>query len=70
MSVTATELKKNLGKYLDKARTEDVFISQYGRIIAVLSNPNKTNRALAQSLFGIIPEDFDVEQARIEGIQK
>ena len=27
MSITATELKKNLGKYLTLAATEDVFIT-------------------------------------------
>ena len=27
MSITATELKSNLGKYLDQAATEDIYIS-------------------------------------------
>ena len=30
MTITATELKKNLGKYLVLAATEDIMITQYG----------------------------------------
>ena len=39
MSITATELKNNLGKYLEIAKTEKVYITQYGKVIVVLSNP-------------------------------
>ena len=39
MSITATELKANLGKYLILAMTEDIFITQYGKVIAKLSSP-------------------------------
>ena len=39
MSITATELKANLGKYLHMAATEDVLITQYGKIDAKLTNP-------------------------------
>ena len=39
MSITATELKKNLNKYLMLAATEDVYITQYGKVVAKLSNP-------------------------------
>jgi len=34
MSITATELKTNLGKYLLLAATEDVFITRNGRTVA------------------------------------
>ena len=37
MSITATELKANLGKYLLLAATEDVYITQYGKIVAKLT---------------------------------
>lgn len=39
MSVTATELKNNLGKYLVLSATEDIFITKNGRIVAKLTNP-------------------------------
>ncbi len=39
MSITATELKCNLGKYLLLAATEDIFITRNGKVVAKLSNP-------------------------------
>ena len=37
MEITATEFKKNLGKYLDQARFEDVIITKNGALIAKLT---------------------------------
>ena len=31
MTITATEFKNNLGKYLDLASTEEIFISKNGK---------------------------------------
>ena len=39
MSITATELKINLGKYLMLAETEDIYITRNGKVVAKLSNP-------------------------------
>mgnify|MGYP003437023182 FL=1 len=66
MSVTATELKMNLGKYLMLAETEDVFITKNGKVIAKLTNPNADRVEMARSLFGVIPTDVTVEEARDE----
>lgn len=66
MSITATELKKNLGKYLMLSATEDVFITKNGRIIAKLTNPHQNRVDTARSLFGILPSDADIETARME----
>lgn len=41
MSITATELKKNLGKYLLLAETIDIFITRNGKVVAKLTNPNQ-----------------------------
>ena len=66
MSITATELKMNLGKYLMLAETEDVFITKNGKVIAKLTNPNADRVEIARSLFGVIPDDVTVEEARDE----
>jgi antitoxin (DNA-binding transcriptional repressor) of toxin-antitoxin stability system len=66
MSITATELKMNLGKYLMLAETEDVFITKNGKVIAKLTNPNADRVEMARSLFGVIPADVTVEEARDE----
>ncbi|MCR5088869.1 MAG: type II toxin-antitoxin system prevent-host-death family antitoxin [Oscillospiraceae bacterium] len=39
MSITATELKQNLSKYLLMAEREDVFITRNGKVVAKLTNP-------------------------------
>ena len=66
MTISATELKKNLSKYLTIAVDEDVFISKNGKIVAKLSNPYEDRLAMAESLFGIIPSDITLEEARDE----
>lgn len=66
MSITATELKNNLGKYLLLSETEDVFITKNGKVIAKLTNPHQDRIELVKSLFGILPQDADLEAARDE----
>jgi len=66
MSITATELKINLGKYLMLAETEDIYITRNGKVVAKLSNPYQDRVDVAKSLFGILPEDMTLEEAREE----
>lgn len=70
MSITATELKLNLGKYLKLAEHEDIFITRNGKIVAKLSNPNADRVKMAESLLGVISSDITVEDAREERISK
>ena len=70
MSITATELKMNLGKYLLMAETEDIYITRNGKIIAKLSNPNQDRVDMAKSLFGIIPADITLEVSREERLNQ
>ena len=66
MSITTTELKNNLGKYLMLAATEDIFITRNGKVVAKLSNPHRDRVDIAKSLFGILPNEPTLEQAREE----
>ena len=70
MSITATELKLNLGKYLLLSSTEDVFITKNGKVIAKLSNPFQDRVDTVNSLVGIIPADVTLEEAREERLSK
>ena len=70
MSITATELKSNLGKYLLLAATEDIFITKNGKVISKLSNPHQDRVDMAKSLFGILPDDVSLEEAREERLEK
>ena len=70
MSITATELKLNLGKYLKLAEQEDVFITRNGKVVAKLTNPNADRMEMAKSLLGVIPADITLDEAREERISK
>ena len=63
MSITATELKNNLGKYLLLSAKEDIFITKNGKIVAKLTNPHQDRVEVAKSLFGILPKDADLNEA-------
>ena len=52
MAITATELKANLGRYLSLAEKEDIFITQYGKVVAKLTSPFQDRLEMAESLFG------------------
>lgn len=66
MSITATELKNNLSKYLLLSATEDIFITKNGKVVAKLTNPFQERVDIAKSLFGIIPADITLEESREE----
>lgn len=70
MSITATELKNNLSKYLLLSMTEDIYITQYGKVISKLTNPFHDRVETARSLFGILPDDVSVDAAREERMKK
>lgn len=70
MSVTATEFKTNLGKYLMLAESEDIYITKNGKVVAKLTNPNADRVDIAKSLVGIIPADISLEEAREERLGK
>lgn len=70
MSITATELKENLGKYLLLSATEDIYITKNGKIVSKLSNPFQDRVAIAKSLFGSVPAETTLEEAREERLSK
>lgn len=70
MSITATELKMNLSKYLLLSATEDVYITKNGKVIAKLTNPFQERVDIAKSLFGVLPADVSLEEARDERLNR
>jgi len=54
MVVTATDLKTNLGKYLDMLDAEDIIVTRNGRKIARLIRDEEDVLAEVQSLYGIL----------------
>lgn len=70
MSITATEFKTNFGKYLMMAAEEDIYITKNGKVVAKLTNPYQNRVDMAKSLFGILPADITVEEAKEERLRK
>lgn len=70
MSITATELKKNLGKYLLLAETIDIFITRNGKVVAKLTNPNQDRVHMAESLFELLSDDRTLEESKKERLSK
>lgn len=70
MSITATEFKKNLGKYLLLAETVDIFITRNGKVVAKLTNPNQDRVNRAESLFGILSDDRTLEESKKKRLSK
>ena len=70
MSITATELKANLSKYLLLSATQDIFITRNGKVISKLTNPFQERVDIAKSLFGILPADITLEEAQKERLEK
>lgn len=72
MIVTATEFKTNLGKYLELASRQDVFITKNGKNIARLTSPTINKLSVLDNLVGIIPpqEDIDEDDIREERLSR
>ncbi len=68
MVITSTELKNNLGMYLEKAGYEDIIITKNGRSVARLTSPTVDKSALWKSLLGSVPGggEMDIRKARDE----
>ena len=65
MIVTATEFKNNLGKYLEMATSQDIFITKNGKSIARLTSPAVNKLALLDDLVGIVPQEKAMDENTI-----
>ena len=66
MSITATELKQNLSKYLLLSMTEDIYITRNGKVVSKLTNPFQDKLNTVDALFGSVPDTVTLEEAREE----
>ena len=68
--ITATELKTNLGKYLELSKEEDIYVTKNNVVITVLTNPQtKAFLDLVAFRDGLnVDPDFDPNKALEEEI--
>ena len=48
--ITASELKQNLGKYIELSKEEDVIVKKNGKVVTMLTSPKLRESALASFL--------------------
>ena len=70
MSITATEFKNNIGKYLVLAAREDIFITKNGKTIAKLTSPYQQKMDIVDSLYGILPDTVTLEGTKEERLSR
>lgn len=79
MQVALSDLKVNVGKYVDLAETTDVIITKYGKAAAKIIRFDKEPWYMkqmpeqvtsAEQLFGTLPNDIDTEDVRAERLSK
>jgi len=66
MTITATELKENLGKYLELSKTEDILVTKNGKPITKLTSPYAGKMEILRSLAGSLNTDMTLKEAREE----
>lgn len=64
VTVTITELKRNLEKYLTASATEEIYVTRYGKTIACITAKTKDRDETAKSLAGILPSSLSLEDVR------
>ena len=79
MLIALSDLKVNVGKYVDLADTEDIIITKYGKPAAKIIRYDKEPWYLKKlpgkitsvdSLFGTLPNDIDFDDVRMERLTK
>jgi len=70
MTVTATEFKTNVGKYLDLIAEEDIFITQNGKLIAKVVNPQISAVDSLRGMLKDVPSDIELDTLREERLLK
>lgn len=79
MQVSLSDLKVNVGKYVDLAETEDVIITKYGKPAAKIIRFDKEpwfskeipdQITSVEQLFGTLPSDVDLDDVRTERLSR
>ncbi len=66
MLISLSELEVNPAKYVDIASREAVFIIKDGKRVAKLTGANVDKVAGIKRLFGILPPETELDEARAE----
>lgn len=69
--ITATEMQRNLGKYLKEVENgEEILILENGKEVARLLPSKQAHTPLTDSLVGVLRSDYDEKEIRQEMISR
>jgi len=69
--ITATELKTNIGKYLQLAETQDIIITKNNKPIVKLSSLRENKLDILDRLVGIVQDNgYTLDDARRDRLSK
>jgi prevent-host-death family protein len=68
--VSLSELKTNPGKYVEMANQEPVYITKNGKKVAKLTGTKADKVAGLKRLFGILPAETNLDEARLERLRE
>ena len=75
MRIALSDLKADVGKYIDLAETEDIIVTKYGKPAAKIVRFDKEpwylkkipeNVTSIEQLFGTLPSDIDIDDVKTE----
>lgn len=69
MQISISELKANAGKYVALADEQDIYITKNGKRVAKITSAKADKVAAAKALFGLLPNDTDLDKAREERLK-
>ncbi|MDR0381965.1 MAG: type II toxin-antitoxin system prevent-host-death family antitoxin [Oscillospiraceae bacterium] len=79
MQIALSDLKLNVGKYVDLADTEEIIVTKYGKPVAKIVRVDKEPWYLKrvpekvtsiEQLFGTLPSDVDLDDVKNERLSK
>lgn len=71
MIITATELKTNIGKYLQLAETQDIIITKNNKPIVKLTSLRENKLDILNNLVGIVKDDgYTLDDARKDRLSR
>ena len=69
MTITASELKNNLGKYIELAEHEDIYVTKNGKNKIKISGVNSRPLAALDSVFVGMDKDINIDDLKWERLK-
>ena len=65
MIITTAEFQNDLNKYISMAASEDIFLTQEGKTVAVVVKPEKSAVDSLRGLLKGAPDNLDIKEERL-----